>query len=217
MTEWLIILIALWTYPIIGYFLFFLTKKKIELRKKIFKVILTISILAILGILTNISTTITALDWIIITIPFLAVTILLWWTQFQTSKSIKIIGTIAMIFVFGAGYLSSTIGALGVGFVIEEFETSNEIWLDNGLIYKEIILGNATSDYRGKRIEVYKTIKWLPLIEWQVTSKEYFNVMVYRQPLNVKYNSVNQELYLNIEKQRGDSIYYWNDTLRLEK
>ena len=217
MTEWLIILIALWTYPIIEYLLFFLTKKKIDLRKKIFKVIFIISVLAIVGLLTKISTTITELDWIIITIPFLAVTILLWWSQFQKSRIIKITGIIAMIFVFGIGYLSGTVGALGVGFVIEEFETSNEIWLDNGLIYKETSLGNAISDYRGKRVEIYRTIKWLPLIEWQVTSKEYFNLMVYGQPLNINYNSVNQELYLDIEKQWGDSTYYWNDTLRFEK
>lgn len=217
MTELLTILIALWTYPIIGFLLFILTKKKIDLRIKIFKVIFIISVLAILGLLTKISTTITELDWIIVTIPFLAATILLWWSQFQKSRIIKVIGIIAIIFVFSIGYFSGTVGLLGVGFVIGEFETSNEIWLDNGLIYKETSLGNAISDYRGKRVEIYRTIKWLPLIEWQVASKEYFDLLVYGQPLNVNYNSVNQEFYLDAEKQWGDSTYYWNDTLRFEK
>jgi len=173
--------------------------------------------IAILGLLTKFSTTITELDWIIITLPFLAGIILLWWTQFQKNRIIKITGIIAMVLVFSVGYFSGTVGILGVGFVVGEFETNNEIWFDNGLIYKETSLGNAISDYRGKRIEINRTIKWLPLIEWQILSKEYFDFLAYGQQLNVVYDKPKNEFLLSAKEQLQDSTYYWNDTIRLEK
>ena len=118
MNELLTILVAFWTYPIIGFLLFKLTKKRIDLRKKIFKVIFIISGLAILGLLTKFSTTITELDWIIITMPLLSGIILLWWTQFQKNRIIKITGIIVMTLVFSLGYFSGTVGILGIGFVV---------------------------------------------------------------------------------------------------
>jgi len=217
MNEFLTILIALWTYPIIGFLLFKLTAKRIGLRNNLFKVILVISGLAIFGIFTKISTTITELDWIIITVPFLSGIILLWWTQFQKNRIIKITGIIAMIFVFSIDYFSGTVGVLGVGFVVAEFETDNEIWFDNGLIYKETSLGNAISDYRGKRIEINRTIKWLPLIEWQILSKEYFDFLICGQQLKVVYDKPKNEFLLSAEEQLQDSTYYWDDTIRLGK
>jgi len=85
------------------------------------------------------------------------------------------------------------------------------------LIYKETSLGNAISDYRGKRIEINRTIKWLPLIEWEITNKEYFDFLVYRQKLNVVYDKLRNEFVLSAEEQLQDSTYYWSDTIRLEK
>jgi len=217
MNEFLTILIALWTYPIIGFLLFKLTKNRIGLRKMIFGLIFILSGFAILGLLTKFSTTVAELDWILITLPFLAGTILLWWTQFQKKRIIQITGIIAMVLVFSLGYFSGTVGILGVGFVVGEFETNNEIWFDNGLIYKETSLGNAISDYRGKRIEINKTIKWFPAFEWQILSKEYFDFFVIGQQLNVVYDKTRNEFLLSAEEQLQDSTYYWTDTIRIEK
>lgn len=217
MDEFSIILVALWTYPIIGYLLFIITKKSKYLRKRVFQVIFIIAGLAILGLLTKISTTITKLDWIIVTFPFLAGTILLWWTQFQKKRIIKITGIIVLGIVFFLSYFTGTVGILGVGFVVAEYETNNETWFDNGLIYKETSLGNAISDYRGKRIEISRTIKWLPVIEWQIISKEYFNLLVYGQQIDVVYDKPMNEFLLTAEEQWQDSTYYWTDTIRLEK
>ena len=141
--EFLTILIAIWTYPIIGFLLFRLTKGKTELRRRIFIVIFVLSGLAILGILTDISTTLTELDWIILTLPFLTVVILLWWTQFQRNRTIKIVGVVLIAFVFLLSFLVGSVGFLGVGFVVGRFEKVNEEWFDDGLIYKEFSLGNA--------------------------------------------------------------------------
>ena len=122
-----------------------------------------------------------------------------------------------MLVVFGFSYFISTVGILGVGFAIAKFETEKETGFDHGLIYKELSLGNALTDFRGKRVEIYRTLKWFPLIEWQIATKEYYNSMVYSKPLNAHYDETNEEFYLEVEKQWRDSTYYWNDTIRLKK
>lgn len=119
----------------------------------------------------------------------------------------------------GIGYLSGTIGALGVGFVTAELEADREKWLGNGVIYKEFSLGNAISDYRGKKVEIYKTMKWLPVIEWRVRDKNYYNLIVYSKPFTVNYMPAEQKIYLSLSTQWGKEkkVYNWADTLLLEK
>lgn len=174
------------------------------------------SLLALLGILTNISTTLLEINWALITAPYLFVCSLLWWTQFQSKQIIKILGIIVMFIVFGIGYLSGSIGALGVGFVTAEHDYDYKKWFDNGLIYKEYSLGNAISDYRGKRIDINRTFKYFPIIEWRIESKKYFNLAVYGQPLNVNYNVEQKEFILSAKRQWSDSTFHWNDTIRIK-
>jgi hypothetical protein len=216
MFSWLITLFALWTYPVIAFFLIRFSKNRLLFRKKSIITIGLLAIIAIIGTFANISTTLSVIDWLLITTPYLLICLLLWWTQFQQRQIIKIFGMISMFIVFGIGYFSGTIGVLGVGFVTAEYDCDHQEWFDNGLVYKEYSLGNAISDYRGKRIDINRTIKYLPIIEWRVISKEYFNLAVYGQPLNVKYNNEKKEFTLSAERQWSDSTYHWNDTIRIK-
>ena len=118
-----------------------------------------------------------------------------------------------MIFAFT--YLSSTIGVLAVGFAVAEYESSYAQKLTDELIYKEFSLGNALSDYRGKRIEIHKTLTWFPLIEWQIRKEHYSSYLVLGEPLKIDYNPVSTELYLSSKKTYRDSTFYWNDTIRI--
>ena len=216
MIAGLYILVALWIYPVIGLYFLSFTKKRLSLRTKVFKTIAAITGLAVFGLVTNISTTNSDIDWLIVTIPFLMVSLIFWWTQYQKNRTAKNIGLITMIIVFGFSYFISTIGILGVGFVVAEFETDREERFENGLIYKELSIGNAISDYRGKRIEITKTFEWFPLVEWHVQKRKYLNLIVYGQPLNVNYNAMYNEFYLKAETQWNDSTLYWSDTIRLD-
>ena len=195
MTSWLIILFGLWTYPIISSILLRLTKNKPTVRKQIFYVSFILTGLSLLSLLTNISTTLSELDWLLVSSIYFSASLVLWWTQFQTNKFLKIIGVIIMVFTFGLGYISGTVGALGVGFVVAEYETDTEKWLGDGLIYKETSLGNAISDYRGKRVEIYKTISWFPIIEWRTYKKEYFNLITYGNKLTVDYKPTENKIF----------------------
>ena len=119
--------------------------------------------------------------------------------------------------VFGIGYISSTFGILGVGFVLGEYDTSVETRISKNLIYKETSLGNAISDYRGKRVEIYKTISWLPIIEWRILDKEYYSVIPYLNRLNVVYLPETKTIYLNAEEISAGKIETWADTLKLKE
>src|SRR5947208_16145427 len=98
--AWLIILIALWTYPIICYFIFRLTIKKLKHRKQIFITCIVLSALTALSLLTNISTTFPPLDWLLLTSLYFLLCFTLWWTQFQLNKIVKLVGIICMFIVF---------------------------------------------------------------------------------------------------------------------
>src|ERR1051325_11625938 len=250
MTEVLIITLALWTYPLLALLLVWLTRNKPTARKKLIRFSILLSLLAVFGILTNVSTTLSAIDWILISSIYFSVSLLLWilyfkqqiiysviaglgmvavfgiltnvsttlsaidwilissiyfsvslllWILYFKQQIIySVIAGLGMVAVFGIGYLSSTIGWLGLGFVVGEFTTENEQWLGDGLIYKEITLGNAIADYRGKRVEIDKTISWLPILEWRVKTKEYYNVITYMiKPLTVEYKPSEEKIYLS--------------------
>jgi hypothetical protein len=92
MTTLLIILIVLWTYPIVSLILLRLTKNKPTIRKRIFNVSFILTGLSFFSLLTNISTTLTQLDWVLFSSIYFSTSLVLWWTQFQINKPLKIIG-----------------------------------------------------------------------------------------------------------------------------
>ncbi|MBO6794098.1 MAG: hypothetical protein JJ895_09310 [Balneolaceae bacterium] len=216
MTEFTIILVAIWAYPILGFLLFQFTKPNEVIRNRIIGTITVISFTAIIGYLVNVSTTSTELDWLFFTIPYLLISILLWRAFYHNTKAIKSLAVFGMALIFGLGYFSGSLGILGIGLGIGDYQTDAETWYDTGFIYKETSLGNALADYRGKRVEISKTIPWLPIIEWEVKTKEYFGRAVYKNRLEVEFDSDKKEFYLSTIDQFKDSTKFWADTLKIE-
>jgi len=217
MFEFIIILLARWTYPILGFILVRYTEPKGTFRKWIVSVTIGFSILAIVGYLSKVSTTSTELDWVLFTIPYFLISVILWSAFYFYNKVVKYIGLVMMILTFGLGYLAGSIGILGVGFVIGYSLTDSEKWFENGVIYKESALGNAVSDSRGKRVTISKTTPWLPIIEWQLESREYSGRAVYKNILDVEYDSKKKEFYLSTTDQFSEPPELWSDTLKILK
>ena len=217
MISWLTVLIALWTYPIITFIIVKIANNKSQFKRTVIISTATITILTLLGLAFKVSTTIKLIDWIALTSVYFSVCLTLWYCFFSKMKLIKILSILGMVIVFGIGYLSSTFGILGVGFVLGEYDTSCETRISKNLIYKETPLGNAISDYRGKRVEIYKTISWLPIIEWKILNKEYYNVIPYLNRLNVDYHPETKTIYLNVEEISAGKIENWVDTLKLKE
>lgn len=226
--EFLIVLIGLWSYPILSFIVIRLTKKRLKLRKLIITTSAIFTVLAFLGLLSGISTTLSELDWIIVSTIYLTISFILVRTQFQQNKIIKITGMIAMVIVFGIGYVSGTVGILGIGFIVNDYKVEYTKCLENGIIYKEMSLGNAISNYRGKRVEIYKTISWLPIIEWKILEKEYYfsiskpsgiiEEVVFTTPLTVEYKPMDGRIYLSVDQwsKRKRQYINWADTLVIE-
>lgn len=217
MTAWLTILLALWIYPIAAYFLLHQTSRKPKARKYLMIVVPTVAIITMLGLLTNVSTTLSVFDWFCVTSIYLSICLLLWYLRFQPNKIVKVIGLVAMVVTFTVGYIAGTIGILGIGFVIGSYDTDRESWLGDGLIYKESILGNAISDYRGKKVEVYRTLNWLPVIEWRIQHREYYNSITYLTPLTVDYKVEEKKLLLSASAEPNGQLVNWADTLQLNE
>lgn len=220
MTTFLIILIGLWTYPIVSLIVLWLTKNRLLLRKQLIVASSILTVLTLLGLATNISTTLSEFDWLMVSTIYLTISLALTWTLFQKNKILKVVGIIAIVLVFGVGYLSGTIGALGVGFVVGEYDTEYEKWLGDGIIYKESILGNAVSDHRGKKVEIYKTISWLPIIEWGTYVKEYKEYStITTTPLTINYKPEDNKIYLSASMrwEKDKKYINWADTLTIKK
>jgi len=214
----LITLIAMWVNPILGFFLAKYSRNNIILRKQFLIIFASFTFVEILAIITKISFSSTIADFVFVSFFYLGLCFFIWILIFNNRKIIKIIAIIIASVVFGINYLSGTIGILGVGFVLNDWMPRQEIILDNNLKYKEIPFGMATSDFRGKRIEIYKELRLLPF-ERKIISKEYINEAPgFTSKLNVDYNNKNKELYLLIsDTLRNGDILDWADTIKIIK
>lgn len=214
--EIIIILAALWLYPILSYFIIRLTKNNAALLKKIVSTLCVFSIVSLVGFFTNISTTASIIDWMLITTIYLLFLILLWLTQFQKRKFIKIIGLLILLVTIGLNYLLGTVGALGLAMVVGQLDVDKEQWFGDGIIVKQSTIGNALTDYRGKKVEIYQTWKWLPIFEYRIQQKEYMNIITYGNPLAVSLSDTRNTVFLSTSMIYGPekkNTYNWADTL----
>ena len=217
MDEWLIFLIALWTYPVIALVFIRMTRTRPVLRKKVFRISIILLVLTCISLLTGVSTTSTLFDWVLLTNFYLLPCLLIFTMVESSILWTKVTGIISMIVVCTAGYLISTVGALGLGFALNEHTPDREEWVDDGYIVKEIILGNAISDHRGKRVEISRTCSWLPLFEIPVTQKEYSGFDVYGDSLDVHYSQDDGTVALKIEYEGFEPSIIWSDTIHLHE
>lgn len=217
MDIFLIVLTALWINPILGFVLTIITKKNDNLRNRLIIIFTGITVFEIFSIVSKVSFTSKIADFIFVSIFYLGICFGTWVLIYNRKLVIKISGTILAILIFGLNYLLCTIGILGVGFALNNWEPRQVINLDDHLIYKEIPLGMATDDYRGKRVEIFKKLGFLPL-ERRITKKEYINEppgFIYK--LDVEYNILTKELYLfGTERIENDKIENWNDTIYIK-
>ena len=123
-----------------------------------------------------------------------------------------------MIFVFGFGAF------LGLSFMFVNIEAVAEQKFGNRLIYREYTLGHATTDNRGKQIEIHQVVRWLPIIETFVQEKTYDNLIRcydgkedYENKLTVNYAPNGSKIYLSTIICISNGTEKWADTLTIKK
>jgi hypothetical protein len=204
---------SIWFYPVIAFYLVKGTRDKLELRKKIIVTVIGVSLTAVFGLITGISTTSLEIDAVFVTSFYLLISLGLWTGIQGRLKLIRMTCIALSILIFSLGYFMGTIGALGIGFIAGSFESSCVKRYDNGIIYKERPIGNAFTDLKGKEVEIYKTIGWLPIIEWRLTDRKYYTSETYMNPLQVEYIRSSGTLILSIPDSVKIDEKAWGDTL----
>lgn len=217
MDIFLITLISLWINPILGFALTRITKNKSRPRDYLTLTFVAVFIIQVISIVFDITFTSITVDFIFTSIFYLGICFTIWVLVFNKKKILKVAGTILAVVIFSLNYLSGTVGALGVGFVLYDWEANQEIKLEDNFIYKEISLGMALDDFRGKRVEIFKKVGFFP-IERKIIEKSYYNEIPWSiKKLIVEYNSETKEVYLfGVDTLKNNEIVYWKDTLNIK-
>lgn len=197
MISLFILIGAIWLYPVISIFLIWITAKHQQRRKKIINISSTISVSVIFSYLIGISTTCSELDMLLLSSVYFTLCMFLWLSITIRKTIYRVSAMILTGIFFAISYLVSPALLLGLGMALSSFTTHYEKWFPGGIIYKEIKLGGTLADAYGKRIEIYQTIPWLPIIEWRIQTKEYVNPTAYAETLNPIYHRTNRTLYLS--------------------
>lgn len=209
------VILALWFYPTISYWIIRKTKDKPNARKKYFNGLFFSFFFVVLGYSIEVSFTSRIINWTGITLPFLLLSSLLWTTRELKQRAFRILGILSMVIVFGIGFLISTIGLLGLMFILGDYKPSIVKPISKELTYSETGLGNAVSNYRGRRFEIHQKIKWMPIFKRRVASKEVFNnLMYYQDSISVNYHQEQKKIFLEL-KTGKEANQIWRDTLYL--
>ena len=83
--AWIIVIAGLWIYPILGYFIIAMTKNTPVARRIVFLITSIVTGLTFFGLLTNISTTVDELDWLLVSAIYLSVSIAYLWDREPSS------------------------------------------------------------------------------------------------------------------------------------
>jgi hypothetical protein len=114
-----IALFSLVANPIIGLALVKGSKHRPDQQKKLMRVSVGVLAFVSLALFVDVSTSSDAADWLFLGLFHLAVCVLLWLGTSLKNKVSSIFSTILLVFVFGLSYLLSTIGLLGLAFIMD--------------------------------------------------------------------------------------------------
>ena len=217
MENLFIVFFVLFAYPIIAFFIISLTQNNIRVRKITFFVLLGITFFVLLALFSRVSTIYLTLNWVLGLTIYLFISVILWWLKFKENIYLKIISVIGIIFVFGFGVFLALF-ATYTYFI----DMPREQQFSDGLIYREYTLGHATTENRGKHIEIYQIVPWLPIIQVFVKEKTYNHLIRcrdgeenYENKLTVNYKPNDNKIYLSAVICGRNGKEKWVDTLKV--
>jgi hypothetical protein len=216
MTAYIYITASLLLYPILGRIYVKQTSKNSKSPKRVAWALSIISILVLLGLLTHIVTISQNLNWFLVTSIYLTISVLLWLTQSNTKRIVKNTGTMLQFAIFGFGYLAATFGFLFILLTSWDLDTDQRKWLTDNLIYKERNIGQGLDpSVRIKKVEIYKTVQFLPLLAYRIQSKIYEEWdFPLKKDLDVTYSAKDQTVYLT-SVVHGYKVFSFSDTINL--
>lgn len=209
-------LITFWIYPILAWMLLRITKNKPRGRKILFFSVFSVTFITLTGLSLDIIFRFSAINYILFSLLYLTISLIIWWLCYRKKAWLKVIGCILFFAVFGIGYFMSTVGFVGLGLILGNYIPINEEKMSEKISYKEIYLGNAISDYQGKRIEIYETISFLPFLKKKIVEKKYYTEEIpIFSDLILILNQEKREIYLYPVPNEYNRNLMWSDTIYL--
>ncbi|NDV69091.1 hypothetical protein [Dysgonomonas sp. 25] len=215
-------IIILIVYPLIGLWLVNLTERKPKAKKRLLVVLFSVSFFGIAGFLTGISTISLLVDLLFLSALYMVIPVLLWKISYSKKKWLGILGILSFVGFYIVSFFVGFVAliAMVAGNYIPDLDRK----INGGYSYKETHLGAAVSNYRGRRIEIYKTIPFLPFLERKVAEKEYYTNSSFSDsfPLSedmiIEYDARREEFHLSVSPEDKESEYSnWKDTIPLHK
>ncbi|NDV69092.1 hypothetical protein [Dysgonomonas sp. 25] len=212
---WFVVLLF---YPLLGIFLAKIMQSKPVIRKIVPVVLAALSVLGILGCLTGITTTSLLLDFFILSSPYLLVFCLLWWTFFTKRNyarwlslisvvAISLIGIVCDVFLYAAAAMGESIMKTTDKEINPPYSYKETFYIKNNM-------GGSPPDYR-YRIEIYKTIPHLPILEKKIAERNYSDTLLFKKKNEVKveYKPDKEVFYLSVPPGGHDG---WSDVIVIE-
>lgn len=174
MTAYFYITFSLLLFPLLGKFLLTKTLDFPKLRKPIILMLCLTTLVTLISIETHFATISENVNWLFVTLMYLTLAVLLWWMESASGMVVKKIGVISRYVIFGIGYFIAVFGFFFILMASEELEPDQTIWLDKNLIYIERNIGQGPDpSERLKKIELYKTVPYLPFVMYRFKTRTY--------------------------------------------
>ncbi len=212
--PFLISALSLWLCPILAWATIRFSKDRLRLRRKVLIVALSLTLLTILALAVGVSTTIQAINWILLANIYFTICLLSWLSIYSKKWFTILPGA---IFGFGAiliGYILGSVGIIGLGFIVGGATPNEEAILQDRFIYREIPLGNAVSDHRGATIVLSRNVPLVPFeyVVWETTYVDNFNLYLSTRKYIVL-DASEGKLIINTEADTSRHLDAWRDTL----
>ncbi|QJD79911.1 MraY family glycosyltransferase [Spirosoma rhododendri] len=171
----IIALFSLVANPIIGMILVKVNRNRPDRQKMLARVSVGTLAFVSLALFTNVSTSSDAIDCVFLGLFYLAICVLLWLGTSKKNKVSLIFSSVLLVILFGLSCLFSTIGILGLAFIVGEFEPSRSVRINGSTLYREYGRGNATTATGGSEVSLFTSFRWFPFVERKFFSKQYIS------------------------------------------
>ncbi len=212
--AFVISILALWICPIGAWVTIHLSRGRLRLRRNVLTVCGSLTFLTLVSTFLRLSTTSLVINWLLLANAYFTFCLLTWWSIYTKKWFAAIPGALLGFGTILLGYVLSTIGAIGLGFIVSGETANEEAFLQERYNYRQIPLGNAVADHRGATVVLSRKLPLLP-IEYVVLERTYVDNFSLYLPLRreVNIDIPNRVLLICAEPDSIRHLVPWADTL----
>ena len=164
MDPFIIAIVFLLVSPVLAYMLLWAATKKRQMLRPLVIITASVCLLTIAGLLTKISTVSQTVNWFLLGFLYFGACLAIWGAWFFGNAALKVLGVFAIFVAFIPGYFLSTVGAPGLGYMVNDNMAGERVWLTSNRLRCETSIGNTLSSNEYKKVEIYKKVGLFPFL-----------------------------------------------------